>query len=307
MSKTPTSHGLEDATQYATKHKAVQLFVRSVLRRLLPADLWSSSDALSLIMIYVDRFLDCRKFESPTLQTALEGIEVSYSFFISMTRKLKGFQISRIAWLAPTNSSSEHKMSQSDFSKRKEIFAEFLYWLLDSFVIPLIRTNFQVTGSNNDKNRLFFFRQDVWKRITEPTIAELKTSMFSEMRPEAVKKMLASRSLGYSQIRLLPKATGFRPIMNLKKRPEHIQYGRRLLGRSINSQLTPAFKVLNYELVSLCNLLGILIVSNLARAVVPTVWAARYSLSVAFIPPWSLIAPDSTTAISPLNPCILPR
>jgi len=72
--------------------------------------------------------------------------------------------------------------------------------------------------------------------------------MFEELRPTAVKRMLTFRSLAYGQVRLLPKKSGFRPITNLKKRPEYIQNGRRLLGKSTNSLLTPVFKVLSHEL-----------------------------------------------------------
>jgi len=140
-------------------------------------------------------------------------------------------------------------MSQSDHSKRKELLAEFVYYLIDSFAIPLIRSNFHVTESNTQKYKLHYFRQDVWRRVTEPAINELKTNMFQELRSDAVQELLRGRSLGYSQIRLVPKAATFRPIMNLRRRPEYLSNGQRLLGKCINSTLTPAFKALSYEAV----------------------------------------------------------
>ncbi|KAK5006261.1 Telomerase reverse transcriptase, partial [Cryomyces antarcticus] len=56
--------------------------------------------------------------------------------------------------------------------------------------------------------------------------------MYEEMKTNQVVKILAARPLGFSQIRLLPKVFG---------------NGRIVLGRSINSVMTPVFNVLNYE------------------------------------------------------------
>jgi telomerase reverse transcriptase len=82
-------------------------------------------------------------------------------------------------------------------------------------------------------------------------MAELKAGIFEELETEKARQKLASRSFGFSHIRLLPKAVGFRPITNLRRRPYVWQNGRRILGRSINSAIAPAFRVLNYEKVGL--------------------------------------------------------
>jgi len=157
--------------------------------------------------------------------------------------------------LLPVVQNGNVNMAKSDFQKRTELLAEFMYWIFDSYIIPLIRTNFYVTESNHDKNKLYYFRQDSWKRLTEPTILELRTTMFEEMPRDFLRQMItapaASKNpLRFSQVRLLPKQSGFRPIMNLRKRPEIVRGGRRVLGRSINSQLASVLKVLDYELVS---------------------------------------------------------
>lgn len=138
-------------------------------------------------------------------------------------------------------------MANSDMQKRKEIYLEFVYYIFDSLLIPLIRSNFHVTESNTHRNRLFFFRHDVWRRLTEPSLTALKLSMFEEMKPTQAKHLLNARVLGFSQIRLLPKKTGFRPIMNLRRRINKKQSGKVVLGRSINSVMAPVFNMLDYE------------------------------------------------------------
>ena len=126
---------------------------------------------------------------------------------------------------------------------------EFIYYLFDSILIPLIRTNFHVTESSVHRYRLLYFRQDVWRSIAEQEIASLKVKMFEEVKLEQAQNILDSRTLGFSQVRLLPKEIGVRPIMNLRRRPlEKSQRG--MLGSSINTVLAPIYNVLTLERVS---------------------------------------------------------
>lgn len=71
--------------------------------------------------------------------------------------------------------------------------------------------------------------------------------MFEEIRTEKAKKLLDARALGFSQIRLLPKASGLRPIMNLRRRATKVQGGKTILGRSINTVMAPVYNILSYE------------------------------------------------------------
>ena len=82
-------------------------------------------------------------------------------------------------------------------------------------------------------------------------MASLRLSIFEELKTDTASKLLDKRSLGFSQIRLLPKETGVRPIMNLRRRVVKKQNGRDLLGRSINSVMRPVSNMLNYEKVCL--------------------------------------------------------
>jgi telomerase reverse transcriptase len=156
-------------------------------------------------------------------------------------------QITDINWLAPMHLMA-NKTSQTDIQKREELFLEFLYFIFDSIVIPLVRSNFYVTESNTDKYRLFFFRHDVWRRLAEPAITSLKLKMFEEVDMNGARNILDSRALGFSQIRLLPKGSGMRPIMNLRRRA--LAHGKhKELGPAINKVLAPAQAVLHFETV----------------------------------------------------------
>ncbi len=85
-------------------------------------------------------------------------------------------------------------------------------------------------------------------------MSKIKHSMFEELDTATALRILDTRKLGFSQLRLLPKENGVRPILNLRRRPQ--KKGTKVLGQSINSILAPVYNMLTYEKVS-CTVLVI--------------------------------------------------
>lgn len=123
-------------------------------------------------------------------------------------------------------------------------------------MIPLIRSNFYVTESQVHRNKLFYFRHDVWRRMIEKPLADMKSSMFDEIKRDKVCRILGRKKLPASAVRLLPKSTGTRPIINLRRRMTKRVGNHSYLGPSINSTLTPVFNILDYEKKQNPHLLG---------------------------------------------------
>ncbi|EPQ64549.1 Bgt-2774 [Blumeria graminis f. sp. tritici] len=225
--------------EHATPVALVSSFCCAILDNLIPPNFWGTTELQirnrKTFYRNVDQFLKRRRYETLSLHEALQGL-----------------QIKNIEWLG---SSNNQKLCQSDYSKRLDLFHEFIYFIFDSILIPLIRTNFYVTESNLNRNQIFYFRHDVWRLITEPTLSSLKINLLKEIPPQQARKMLSSCALGYSQLRLLPKEQGFRPIMNLKGRIRKAG-GRLVHGRSINSMLSPIHNVLTLEKKTRPDLLG---------------------------------------------------
>ncbi|KAF3901263.1 Telomerase reverse transcriptase [Trichophyton interdigitale] len=245
-------------TDYATPTHAVSAFCRAVLQKVIPHELYGcGEDGLhnrAVVMRNVDRFLSLRRFETMSLHEAVQGLRIGC-----------------VAWLSPPSQQggctdqgqpgnhnhnhnhhhTNHKLALSDYQKRTEIFLELIYYLFDSLLIPLVRSNFYLTESSTYKHRLFYFRHDVWKRLSEPVMVDLKSTLFQDIKHSKAERLLNGESLGYCHIRLLPKAQGARPIANLRRRPVLKNNGRSgqqpFLGSSINSQLDPLFQVLCYE------------------------------------------------------------
>ncbi|EZG03238.1 hypothetical protein H106_06732 [Trichophyton rubrum CBS 735.88] len=246
-------------TDYATPTHAVSAFCRAVLQKVIPHELYGcGEDGLhnrAIVMRNVDRFLSLRRFETMSLHEVVQGLRIGC-----------------VAWLSPpcqqggcteqgqpgnhnhnhnyNHNHTNHKLALSDYRKRTEMFLELIYYLFDSLLIPLVRSNFYLTESSTYKHRLFYFRHDVWKRLSEPVMADLKSTLFQDIKHSKAERLLNGESLGYCHIRLLPKSQGARPIANLRRRPvlkNNGRSGQSFLGSSINSQLDPLFQVLCYE------------------------------------------------------------
>lgn len=226
----------DNVLHLATPASQVSAFCRSVISHVFSSQFWGEGEAKvhneANIMARIDRFVRLGRYESMSMHDVMQGMKVLH-----------------VPWLCSSNTQVNANQALSDSSKKKQIFTEVLYYLFDSFLIPLINNNFHVTESSTHRNQLLYFRHDAWKHLAEPALTELKLSMFEELPPTAAKRLLSRRGLGTSRVRLLPKENGLRPIINLRRRVMKSVNGEVVLGRSINSILTPAFNVLNYEKV----------------------------------------------------------
>lgn len=52
---------------------------------------------------------------------------------------MQGFSISECRWLEPDGAKPGARVSVGDALKRKEILSEFIFWLFDGFIVPLIK------------------------------------------------------------------------------------------------------------------------------------------------------------------------
>jgi telomerase reverse transcriptase len=232
------SHPSADTTRSFLPHSTpapnVSAFCKAVLQRVLPGDVLGTGDDgkhnWKMFLRSVDRFVVLRRFETMTLAQVCQDLRIKC-----------------IGWMRPPHSHASSAMSRTDYNKRLEILQELMYYIFDSLLIPLLRSNFYITESGVHRNKLFFFRHDVWRRLSEPSLAFLRLNLYKPMKPSEVRKTFESRSLGYSNVRLLPKAEGARPITNLKRRMLKSAGGKRILGASINTQLAPVFNAFGYE------------------------------------------------------------
>jgi telomerase reverse transcriptase len=233
---------------HATPAAKVAGFCRAVLLSILPRDTFGTGcdgqHNWTTMLRHVDSFIKMRRFETLTLHQVCQRLRLNC-----------------IAWLCPRGTAIARKMSQPERKKRLELLWELVYYVFDSYIIPLIQSNFYVTESGPRRNHVFFFRHDVWRKLAEPNLSMLKQGLYQELTRKEVRLLLGAKSLGYSNVRLLPKDQGTRTITNLRRRMMTVQKGRRVLGPSINAQLAPVFSALNFERNAKHELLGSAIMS----------------------------------------------
>lgn len=239
----------------ASRRSHVTAFCQAVLSKIIPNEFWGTGNTgchnKAIFLQKIDHFIKLRRFETPSMHEIAQGFKVSADTFVEMSTEmylLTEFQIADLAWLQPPGLGA-HKSSQTDTQKRHELFYEFLFYVFDSLLIPLIRSNFYVTESNTHRYHVFYFRHDTWRSIADREISDIKASMFEELKLEDARRILDSRQLGFSQLRLLPKGGKLRPIMNLRRR--NLSGGlAKVLGPSVNSVLGPVHSFLRLEKVA---------------------------------------------------------
>ncbi|KAG0348607.1 hypothetical protein BG004_004735 [Podila humilis] len=154
------------------------------------------------------RFIRLRKFESMSLQYVLQGFKMSDCEWLQDSR----FKHAR---------SKVRHVPPSASKKQFEILCEFLYWLMEGFMMPLIQAAFYVTDSSSQKNTMFYYRHSLWRKILEPTVSSLKARMFIQLSKE--EENACRRP--YANVRFLPKTNDLRPIVNLRKKTTRLVNG----------------------------------------------------------------------------------
>lgn len=150
---------------------------------------------------------------------------------------LQGFSTSECDWLLPPgNPELQHRSNVAESLKRRQLIEDFIFWYFDSFLLPLLQTTFYVTESSAYRNRVLYFRHDDWDILCQPLLDKLCESTFERIGQvimsfmvlirflivslfqHEAEDLLQHRKLGFSFVRLLPKETGVRPIVNLRKK-----------------------------------------------------------------------------------------
>ncbi|CAG8667811.1 2360_t:CDS:10, partial [Racocetra persica] len=153
------------------------------------------------------------------------------------------YQITQCKWLFVEG----HKKNKIEADKRTELLYEFIWWIFDCFVIPLLQNTFYITTNATYKNRVFYYRHDIWLRIEQSGIESLTEGTFEEVPKENEKQLLNKSFWGYSSMRFIPnnlKGT-MRPVINLSSALK--MSNGRVQKKSVNAILRDAFQALTYE------------------------------------------------------------
>ncbi|KFQ59842.1 Telomerase reverse transcriptase, partial [Pelecanus crispus] len=214
-------------------HWQVYIFVRECLERVIPAELWGSNHNKCRFLKNVKAFISMGKFAKLSLQELMWKMRVNDCTWL---RLVKG----------------DHFVPAYEHCFREELLAKFLYWLMDTYVVELLRSFFYITETMFQKNMLFYYRKFIWGKLQNIGIrnhfAKVHLRALSSEEIEAVrqKKYVPMAS----KLRFIPKANGLRPIVKVSGVVEARAFSRESREKKMhhyNTRLKNLFSVLNYE------------------------------------------------------------
>uniref|UniRef100_A0A8C2Z256 Telomerase reverse transcriptase n=1 Tax=Cyclopterus lumpus TaxID=8103 RepID=A0A8C2Z256_CYCLU len=169
----------------------VYLFVRECLLAVIPSELWGSAHNRRRFFFRVRGFLSSGKFER-----------------LSLAELMWKMKVNDCDWLkiSPTG-----RVPPSELSYRTQILGQLLAWLLDGYVVGLVRACFYVTESVGRKNAVRFYRQEVWAKLQELAFRDhLSKGQMEELTPAQVAAL--PKATVISRLRFIPKTDSMRPI-----------------------------------------------------------------------------------------------
>ncbi|KAG1640946.1 hypothetical protein G6F44_006326 [Rhizopus delemar] len=142
----------KDIKSMSLSYGQVAFFLKEQLKKSIPLEFWGSQHNFDVIFRAIKHFVGRNKNEK-----------------ISMHEILHQFKIKDCQWLSPASGKASC-LVPSDLGKRKTVLMQALRWVFHDFISIFIRYFFYVTEFSNEASKLFYFRKDVWYRITQPFI-----------------------------------------------------------------------------------------------------------------------------------------
>ena len=236
----------------ACPHPAVASFARTVLTRLLPPPLYGSRHNLACLLHTTTAFVWRRRGEVMTVKELMHQVKTA-----------------DMRWLDGPVGRRRGRVDRFHHLKRVATACTLLVWVMSDVLVPLLRCCFHVTDTELGRQSLSYYPHAVWQAIAQRAMASLTTSPSPSLPPQFTRvtppslSSLPPRRLGLGHLRLRPRRSTLRPIINLT-RPSHLpspspssspHFPHAFPG--VNSALRSAFDVLTWERRRQPSLLGV--------------------------------------------------
>ncbi|XP_009897877.2 telomerase reverse transcriptase [Dryobates pubescens] len=211
----------------------VYLFVRECLEKVIPAELWGSSHNKCRFLKNVKVFISMGMFAKLSLRELMWKMRVNDCLWLRLAK-------------------GDHFVPASEHCLREEILAKFLYWLMGTYVVELLRSFFYITETMSQKTKLHYYRKLVWGKLQNIGIrSHIAEAHLRALSSEEIEALRHKKCLPVvSKLRFIPKTQGLRPIVkvsNVLEAPALSKESREKKMHHYNTQLKNLFSVLNYE------------------------------------------------------------
>lgn len=175
--------------QYTPKHEIVR-FLWCAFDRVIPPQLFGSS-----------------LHNRTTLKSALKRyVGLKKKEHMCTSHLIRGLRVREIPWLIADTTKKVRR------GQRQIMLGKMVYWLFDSFFCPLIKSFFYCTDASPSHSTIYYYHHQLWKEIKKLAVNKLVSTSFMEPIPT-----LARMDVAFSHLRILPKATGVRPILVMSR------------------------------------------------------------------------------------------
>ncbi|XP_056376264.1 telomerase reverse transcriptase isoform X2 [Hyla sarda] len=218
----------------------VYTFVRECLHIIVPESLWGSSHNKCRFLRNVKMLIKSVKCEK-----------------ISLSELVHKMRVEDCSWLRLNK--SIHFVPASEHLLREKILFKFLFWLMDTYVIQLLKAFYYITETSFQKNRLFFYRKSIWGQLEKNGIRKYKTNLkLRLLSTEEIETLQQQKNIPLlSRLRFIPKTNGLRPIAkmcNPGAKQSKVMKQRKI--QHFNTQVRNLYSVLNYETDKSTNIIG---------------------------------------------------
>jgi hypothetical protein len=189
------------AKSYIPQDKVVS-FLGAVLRRVFPREFWGCEANFLSIVSSVYVFVHLRRKER-----------------LSNKILMHGYRVTRMKWLCPLSTQKKNGRQRSSHEATTKLTLTVLRWLFQGYIIPLLRTNFYVTETEFSGRIVHYYRRPMWSYFRSLSLTKMvRGNHFQQLSFPTARSLLTEHRMGLSRLRLLPKATGFRPIAHLSRK-----------------------------------------------------------------------------------------
>lgn len=215
----------------SSDYKEVFQFCQSVIKRVIPKELIGSPSNWAHFLDCVGKFIRISRYEDLRLSYIAEGM------------KIPEIWTNNGAW------------GQSNFYKCRELHLEFLNWVFDQFLTPVLRAHFYATEVSGKGNRIVYYRHDVWCSLTSPAFEEFSSTSLEPIPRRKARELIMTSKIGPpSSLRFIPKVGGgYRGIVCLGRSREKTIHdpiwnrARVVPLPSVNRILKDLFTTLSFE------------------------------------------------------------
>ncbi|BEJ01730.1 hypothetical protein CcaverHIS631_0604120 [Cutaneotrichosporon cavernicola] len=142
-------------------------------------------------------------------------VTLNQNELITVHSLMQGVRVNELEWLCVKQQS---RVPASEASKRRELATQFIHWLFNNYLIPLLKSTFYATETPTTGYGTVYFHHAAWANASVPHLNMLVATVLEELGPTETEEALTGQ-LGAASVRFIPKPNGrFRPIVNLGKR-----------------------------------------------------------------------------------------